>query len=177
MRIFIGLKLPPKTLMQIKEIQDKLPVFQGRKTELKNLHLTLKFLGDVKQDKIQEIKNRLKNVEFEGFESSIEDMGIFDKKKGKGILWLQITGCESLQKKIDDALEGIYTKENRFMSHLTIARIKNLGENKKKFIEELKKIHLPKTFFINENFYLIKSKLKKEGPEYSLLEEYSCVKK
>ena len=43
MRTFISIKLPPKVLMQIKKIQENLPEFSGRKTELKNLHLTMKF--------------------------------------------------------------------------------------------------------------------------------------
>lgn len=171
MRTFIALKFPPKVLMQIKEIQDVLPECSGKKTELKNLHLTLKFLGEVPSDKLEEIKSRLRNVKFIQFESEIKEIGFFDKQE-RGILWLRITNCENLQKEIDKSLEGLYEKENRFMGHLTIERTGNILD-KKKFMENIKKIKIPKMFFMIDKFYLVCSKLKKEGPTYTVLEEYN----
>lgn len=171
MRTFISIKLPPKILMQIKEIQESLPEFLGKKTELKNLHLTLKFLGEASSEDIEKIKLNLRKINLLKFEAEIKDCGFFDKEEG-GILWLGITNCNNLQKEIDNSLEGLYEKEDRFMGHLTIARIKKI-QDKKKFNESLKKINIPKTFFIVDKFYLIESKLKKEGPEYKVIEEYS----
>jgi RNA 2',3'-cyclic 3'-phosphodiesterase len=170
MRTFIALKFPPKVLMQIKEIQDVLPECSCKKTELKNLHLTLKFLGEVPSDKLEDIKLRLRNVKFSQFESEIKEIGFFDKQE-RGILWLGITNCENIQKEIDKSLEGLYEKENRFMGHLTIARTGKILS--KKLIEETNKINIPKMFFILDKFYLMCSKLKKDGPTYTVLEEYN----
>jgi RNA 2',3'-cyclic 3'-phosphodiesterase len=173
MRTFISIKFPPKILMQIKEIQEKLPAFIGKKTELKNLHLTLKFLGDVNSENIEKIKLRLREIKFGKFESKINEIGFFDKgKDGRGVLWLGITNCEKLQKQIDKSLDGIYEKEKRFMGHLTIARIKEISDTKK-FEEELKKIEISNIFFIADKFYLVESKLQKESPEYKIIEEYT----
>lgn len=58
------------------------------------------------------------------------------------------------------------------MAHLTIARIKNIID-KKKFNDSLTKIKIPKTSFIVDKFYLMESCLKKSGPEYRVIEEYS----
>ena len=58
------------------------------------------------------------------------------------------------------------------MAHLTIARVKNIID-KKKFNDGLAKIKLSKISFIIDKFYLIESNLKKEGPEYSIIEEYN----
>ena len=171
MRTFIALKFPPKVLMQIKEIQDVLPESLGKKTELKNLHLTLKFLGEVSLDKLEDIKLRLRTVKFIQFESEIKEIGFFDKQE-RGIFWLGITNCENLQKEIDKALEGLYEKENRFMGHLTIERTDKILD-KKQLMENIKKINIPKRFFIFDKFYLVCSKLKKEGPAYTVLEEYN----
>jgi 2'-5' RNA ligase len=173
MRAFISVKLPPKILMQIKNIQENLPEFSGKKTELKNLHLTLKFLGEISSEDIEKVKIKLGEIKFNKFEAEIKDIGVFDKgKEGRGILWLGIPNCENIQKEIDNSLEGIYQKEQRFMGHLTIARIKKI-QNKKKFIEDLKKIKIPKLFFSIDKFYLIESKLRSEGPEYKVIEEYN----
>ncbi|MGY4884700.1 MAG: RNA 2',3'-cyclic phosphodiesterase [Nanobdellota archaeon] len=170
MRTFISIKLPTKILMNIKEIQEKLPEFLGKKTELKNLHLTLKFLGEVSSDKIEEIKLKLRNIKFNRFEADIGNIGFFDNPT-QGIIWLGISNCNSLQKEIDNSLEKLFNNEKRFMGHLTIARVKKIND-KKKFLESLKKIEIPKMFFIVDKFYLMESMLKKEGPDYKNIEEY-----
>jgi 2'-5' RNA ligase len=159
--------------MEVKRIQENLPEFTGNKTKLSNLHLTLKFLGEIPFEKVEKIKEILKNINFNKFEAEIKEIGFFDKLNS-GIIWLGLTNCEKIQKEIDEvlALNGLYEKEKRFMSHLTIARTKKI-KDKKIFLENLNKINIPKMFFIVDNFYLMQSKLKKEGPEYSALEEYS----
>lgn len=173
MRTFISIKLPTKILMQVKEIQERLPEFTGKKTELMNLHLTLKFLGNISFEKMEEIKERLKKINFNKFEVEICEVGFFDKHD-HGIVWLKLSNCEALQKEVDAVLNGLYEKEKRFMSHLTIARVKKIKE-KKNFLESLKRIKIPKLFFIVDKFYLVESKLKKEGPKYTDLENY-CLK-
>jgi RNA 2',3'-cyclic 3'-phosphodiesterase len=170
MRTFIAIKLPTKILMQIKEIQEALPEFSGKKTELKNLHLTLKFLGEIPFEKAEEIKSKLSKINFSKFEPEIKECGFFDKQE-RGIIWLGITNFENLQKEIDNSLEGLYERENRFMGHLTIARTRKIP-NKRKFISDLKKIKIPNMFFIVDKFYLMESDLKEEGPEYKVIEEY-----
>jgi 2'-5' RNA ligase len=177
MRTFISIKLPTKILMKIKKIQDSLPTFDGKRTELKNLHLTLKFLGEISSDKLEEIKSRLSNVKFSQFELEIKEIGFFDNQKSQKydkdiIIWLGITNCNLLQKEIDNVLEGIFQKENRFMGHLTIARVKKI-EDKNKFFDIIKKIVIPKMFFIVDKFYLMESILKRQGSEYNVLEEYN----
>jgi 2'-5' RNA ligase len=159
--------------MEIKRIQESLPEFIGNKTKLPNLHLTLKFLGEIPFEKVEKIKEILKKINFNKFEAEIKEIGFFDKLKS-GIIWLSLTNCEKIQKEIDEvlALNGLCEKEKRFMSHLTIARTKKI-KDKKLFLENLNKVNLPKMFFIVESFYLIQSKLKKESPEYNVLEEYS----
>ncbi len=176
MRCFISIEIPKDIKEKIKEIQRRLPDFKGKITEEENLHLTLKFLGEIDENKIEEIKKRLKKIKFGEFETEINFIGIFDNRKSKYdqkiIIWLNMTNCEKLQKEIDERLSGIFKKEKRFMSHLTIARVKNV-ENKRKFIDELKKIKIPKMRFPVENFYLKKSILTEEKPVYETIEEFN----
>jgi len=59
MRAFISLELPEEIKKEIVKIQNKLPEFIGKKTEKQNLHLTLKFLGEVGEEELEKIKKKL----------------------------------------------------------------------------------------------------------------------
>lgn len=166
-------------LMEVKEIQDRLPSFIGKKTELKNIHLTLKFLGEISSEKVKEIKERLKKINLGKFESEIKERGIFDNRKSRKyshelIVWVSLANCEKLQKEIDLVLEDMFQKEKRFMAHITLARVKEV-QDKDAFLKKLKVIPLKKMFFIVDKFYLTESKLKKEGPEYADIDEYFLI--
>ena len=139
-RCFIGIKFPEEILKEIEKIQKKLPAFEGKTTKKEKLHLTLKFLGEIEQNKINETIERLKLMKFSQFESYLGEIGVFTPEFIK-IIWIKVEGKElfELQKDVDEKLSGLFEKEKRFMSHLTIARVKSIRD-KKKFLEELNKL-------------------------------------
>ena len=92
-------------------------------------------------------------------------------KKFIRIVWVHLAVCDELQKDVDEKLVDLFSKEKRFMSHITIARVKNI-KDKKKFVEELKNIKFDKIKFKVDKFYLKESVLRPEGPEYRVIEEY-----
>jgi len=171
MRTFISVNIPEEIRKEIKKVQDLLPEFFGKKTELQNLHLTLKFLGEIKEHKTEEVKEKLREIKIEKFATEINEIGVFSEEFIR-IVWLHMKDCENLQEQIDNALKNLFEPEKRFMSHLTIARIKKL-KDKKGFLQNLKKIKIEKIKFIVDKFYLMKSELTAEGPRYSVLEEYN----
>jgi len=171
MRTFISINISEEIRKEIKKIQDSLPEFFGKKTELENLHLTLKFLGEIEETKIEGIKEKLREIKIEKFATEIDEIGVFSEIFIR-IVWLHMKDCENLQKQIDNALKNLFEPEKRFMSHLTIARIKKL-KDKEGFLQDLKKIKIEKIKFIVDKFYLMKSELTAEGPRYSVLEEYN----
>lgn len=173
MRVFISIDIPEEIKSEILKIQDKLPEFYGKKTEPENLHLTLKFLGEIDDKKVEEIKERLKEIKYNSFESEIDSIGVFSPGFIK-IIWLHLTNCGDLQKKIDYSLKDLFKPEKRFMSHLTIARVKKVS-NKKLFLEKLKKIRIPEWIFKVDSFYLMESKLSEKGPKYSVIEKYNLI--
>lgn len=179
MRAFIALDLSREAVEEIGKIQDKIKkenekenLFIGKLTEPENLHLTLKFFGEVDEKVIEEAGKRLREIKFKEFEAEISEIGVFSEKFIK-IIWVKLDGKEvfDLQKEIDEKLKELFDKEQRFMSHVTIARVKNVRE-KKKLIEFLNKIPLKKVRFRVRSFVLRKSELFPEGPVYSDLEEY-----
>ena len=119
------------------------------------------------------MKKSLKDIKSRGFETKICNIGVFSEKVIR-IVWLHMTNCEKLQKEIDERLKEIFDKEERFMSHLTIARVKSCY--KEKFLEKLKIIEVPKIEFEVEKFYLMKSELSPEGPKYEVIEEFDLDK-
>lgn len=170
MRCFISVEIPESIKDRIARIQDALPDFRGKKTEPKNLHLTLKFLGEINNKKLERIKDNLENVKFSRFTAEIDSLGIFSPKIIR-IVWLHVGKCTGLHEKIDSLLEQMFTPESRFMGHLTIARIKNI-KNKKEFMERLNEIKIPKMEFEVNEFQLKESILGKKGPDYRTLEVF-----
>ncbi len=163
-RCFISIEFDDNLKEQISKIQDKLPEFIGKKTEIKNIHLTLKFLGEIEEEKINLVKEKLKEVKLKSFFAEIDFLGVFSEKFVK-IIWLNINNCDALQKQIDEKLKNIFEKEQRFQGHITIARVKKI-KDKKKFLEEFKKINFEKIQFKVDKFHLKESVLTKKGPEY-----------
>ena len=171
MRLFVGFNFPEYVLKEIKKIQDKLPDFSGKSIKPENLHLTLKFLGEIDEKKIQEIKERLSKVNAYKINAEINSIGFFSKKFLR-IVWLHVSNCSNLQKEIDLSLEGLFEKEKRFMSHVTIARVKSISD-KDSFIRKIEILRIKKISFKVENFFLVESKLSPEGPEYRIIEKYN----
>jgi len=174
MRTFISIDLPKEIIRQIRKIQEKLPEFSGKKTEPENLHLTLKFLGEIPKEKVEEIRKRLRKIELNEINCEIDNIGFFSPSFIK-IIWIHLNGAKELQRTVDKSLSGLFEKEDRFMGHITIARVKNI-KDKKRFIEELEKIRLEKMNFMIDRFYLKESVLKPEGAEYKIIEEFNLNK-
>ena len=170
MRCFISIDIPEKVREEIKRIQNNLPEFFGKKTESENLHLTLKFLGEIDEEKMEKVKEKLKSVSFNKLETEIDSIGVFSEKFVR-IVWLHLSGMEELQKQVDEKLDKLFQPEQRFMSHLTIARVKSVRD-RDKFLQELSKIKIENINFVVDKFRLKKSILTPEGPVYEILEEY-----
>jgi 2'-5' RNA ligase len=177
MRTFIAIDIPEEIKKEIVKIQKQIPEFKGKLTEKENLHLTLKFLGEASEYNVQKIKEKLREIEYNPFEAEIDSLGFFDNRKSNKyeqpfIVWLHIKNCDELQKQIDSKLERLFEKEKRFMSHLTIARVKNV-KNKKEFTEKLYEINIPKMKFYVNSFSLKESILTAKGSIYKDIEVYN----
>ena len=176
--MFISVELPEEIRAEVLRIQkeiDVLGLVEGKFTEIENLHLTLKFLGELSDVEVRAVKERLKSIEFEPFDLELKDLGVFSEKFVR-IVWLGVSDKEifNLQERVDVALENLFPREHRFMGHLTIARPKKV-EQRKMFLEELSKIKLPKLKFKVSKIHLRESKLYPGGAEYKNLLEVRSV--
>lgn len=174
MRLFIAFGISKEAIEGLKKVQAKL--VNSKLTLVKEFHLTLKFLGDIKEDKVDEIKERLGRVKFEGFEACTNSLGVFPSIESIKVIWAGLEPKDKidvLQKKIEDSLKGMFAVDDKFHAHVTIARVKFI-ENKRQFKDSLDNIKLDKVKFRVDSFKLIKSTLLPAGPVYEVLEEYKA---
>ncbi len=169
MRTFIAINLPDRIKDKISEMTKEFPEKGVKKVEKQNLHLTLKFLGDVDEKKLEEIKQILKTIDYSKFEISLKNIGFFPNKDFIKVVWLGIEKGRNevigLQKQIDQKLEKCgFISEKNYEPHLTIARVKFL-KDKKEFLDKLKKIKFEDNFSVSGSG-LMESNLSSLGPVY-----------
>lgn len=177
MRLFIAFEASEEAAAQLLGAQKQLQADDAKLNFTKSFHLTLKFLGEVTPAKAEEVKKRLEQVQFKPFKASLDGTGVFPSEKMIRVAWVGIEPhdiiCE-LQKKIDEALTGLFPKETRFEPHITLARVKTV-KDKKQFAEQVKNLKLEPISFEVKAFKLIESKLQgKEGPLYTDIAVYQA---
>jgi 2'-5' RNA ligase len=184
MRTFIAIKLPKEIKGLLASLQQELKNTGAdvKWVEPKNIHLTLKFLGEIDEKTSTKISSILEEVAKDtmSFNIRIACAGAFPKINSPRVLWAGVDKGDLETKIIAKALEekiekiGI-PKENRaFSSHITIGRIKS-SLNRDELIQGLKK--LQKYFgakgaeFCVYKITLFKSTLTPNGPIYEILKE------
>lgn len=135
-RAFVAIELPEGLKEALVALQDRL----GRKrvTAIKwvdpeGIHLTLKFLGYVGQDKIPEIVEAIKNASTDQKQLllNVRGIGVFPNIRRPRVIWVGLDGeidrLADLQGNIDERLVGLgFEKEERkFSPHLTLGRVKD----------------------------------------------------
>ena len=165
MRLFVAIELYSE---QFKEIQDSLRNIKGKMTFPKTYHITIKFLGEVDESKIDEIKQKLVSIKFDKFSLTLDKLGVFPNENYVKVLWIGVKPHEQLkelQAKVEESLKGFnFRKDHKFHPHITIARVKFLKD--KEGFKKLLKQEIKEERFVVDSFKLIKSTLEKTGPVY-----------
>jgi len=176
MRLFIAIELPEEIKQGIARVQEQL-----RKTGAnagwvrpEGIHLTLKFLGEVSDTKVQEIMTALAVVQGTGkLNLTVEGAGAFPTVKNPRVLWIGVSGdIEKLavvHASIEDAMEkvGFEREARKFSPHLTLARVKfpKPRDNWQQKIEGIRDVTIGR--FEAGHVSLMKSELTREGAVYT----------
>jgi 2'-5' RNA ligase len=134
LRAFIAIELPSevqKKLSQvIQRLQEPLRDVSIRWVKPHNIHLTLKFLGEVSLNNLETIKQILvkEAAEVSPFEFSIGELGAFPNVKRPRVLWLHVAAPPellALQRSIDIQTErlGYVSEERTYSPHITVGRV------------------------------------------------------
>lgn len=186
MRCFIALDLPIDIKKQINHIINiASPLSKDIKwVPYDNIHLTLKFLGEVNETLIKEIEKRLRDIcsGNEPFSINVRGIGAFPNEKVPNVLWVGIEQSENLRalfKTIDHAISelGFEREKRKHSPHLTIGRVKD----KKDVLRAIKALNefRDKSFgtaYISE-VHLMRSVLKLTGAEYSKISSFKLQRK
>ncbi|TAL24658.1 MAG: RNA 2',3'-cyclic phosphodiesterase [Nitrospirae bacterium] len=180
LRCFVAIELPDEIKKTIDEYVAKLMETKAdvKWIPSKNLHLTLKFLGDTPEKIVPDISKRLSEITrlHNSFDIRISGAGVFPNIKYPRVIWLGINDSEEiikLQRDMDEALKefGFETDDREFRPHLTIGRIRS-SKNKDVLIRELSTLKAVDFGKIEvKNIALMKSELKPGGAEHFRLIE------
>ena len=183
-RCFLAIDIESHLLEKIGEIQEEFKKTNNnvKYVEKENLHFTLKFFGNIDNNKINEITRLIKEVlsridSTDKTDLFIEGIGTFPNENYMKVLWIGTKNnnfLSNLQKDLDSEFKKLgFKSEKKFKTHLTIGRIRNL-KNKREFkekIEELKNIKIGKMDITKIS--LKKSELTPKGPIYSDIEVFN----
>lgn len=176
MRLFIAIELPDDIKECLSKIQEKIigPENKIRLVGKEQMHLTLKFLGEVRPHNAEILRKSLKEIAFEPFSVSLDVIGVFPNENYIRVVWFGLKPEDKimeLQKSIDDKLQKLFQKEKGFKAHLTLARVEYI-KDKAAFIQKLNGIKVDNKKIEVNNFKLIKSTLTPKGPIYENLEVF-----
>jgi RNA 2',3'-cyclic 3'-phosphodiesterase len=125
-RLFVALTLPDAVRAALAELPQAVPGLTWTRPE--QLHVTLRFLGDVPADRIPSLIDRLATVRVEPFVLPIETVGSFPPHRPPRVLWVG-TGSGhprlfQLRQRVDDAVlaSGVDFDVRNFHPHITVAR-------------------------------------------------------
>jgi len=180
MRSFIAIDIDENLKSKIVDVQNNIGTtyLKIKFVEPKNLHFTLKFLGEIEEKSIEDIYKILqKNLEiYKPFEINLKGLGAFPSFSYIRVLWIGIQDETNSLINIADELNRDlkklgFKKEKKLIPHLTIGRVKFIREKEKisQILKELQNVKIGK--MIVDRVLIKKSVLTPKGPIYSDLKE------
>jgi len=184
MRVFIAIQLPEAVKNKLYFLQNKLREDKENISWVNpsNIHLTLKFIGEITDNKLQEIIKGAESA-LQGslqFNITIANLGVFPDPGHPRIIWAGIkegnTEIIKLACALEESLEriGITREKREFFCHITLGRVKSLintpGLTAR--IKELNNVLSNEDIaFEAKRITVFRSKLKSNGPVYEALKE------
>ena len=170
MRLFAAIPVPAKLHPAIASATGHLEGCMGvRVLSQENLHLTLRFIGDVGEEKAKEIGRALSQVRFAPFSVRLFGAGAYPDTHFPRAIFLggESKGAEKLAADVEAALLPFGLRKEKFSVHLTVARSKGAGD-----IDAFLKHTGEVGAFEARSFCLMKSTLLPQGASYEMLGEY-----
>ena len=179
LRAFIAASLPEPVLEHVAAVQRTLRKggFRAKWVRTANMHLTLKFLGNIEERQIADICGAISGGDpgLGPISLHAKGLGVFPNLRRPRVIWVGLSGEVEKLTTLQGALEGSlaaagFPREDRpYAAHLTVARIRERIDLKKlsDMVERLEK--LASEPFEVDRITLFKSDLRPEGPLYTSL--------
>jgi len=184
MRLFVALDFPDAVRDLIRDLMAKLKPLckHARWVRPEGMHVTLKFIGHVPDDKFEPIVRALGNIHLNApVEMSFRGLGFFPSERRPRVCWCGIEASPNLAKlakSIEQALVPleIEAESREYVPHLTLARFDSPRRTEKLVAAAAKLKSLDFGSARETEFHLFQSVLKRSGAEYSKLKRFPFVK-
>ena len=140
------------------------------------IHLTLRFIGEVDRHRAGDILAALGAIHHPRFEIAVNGLGAFERRGQPETVWAGVTPhgpLRTLHNKIDSAVArvGVEPEQRAYLPHITLARLKRSSGTVRGLLEQSG--GLTSAPFLVDRFSLFESKLTPEGAAYTEIERYS----
>ncbi|MBK7996237.1 MAG: RNA 2',3'-cyclic phosphodiesterase [Blastocatellia bacterium] len=184
-RTFICIELPNNLKTQLEKVTEELKKQSKAKiswVKASNLHLTLRFLGDVTKDQVSTIKSCVEQASqnTNSFAITASGLGTFPNTKRPRVFWIGINDTSksllSLQKHIEQELvkAGFGRSDYPFSPHLTLGRVKE--GNAQELAEKLSTMKFDPINFDVSELIVMRSDLRAGGSLYTRLATIKLLK-
>jgi len=180
-RSFLAFDIETGTVLDRLAAAQKLLVQTGAALKLvepQNIHITIRFLGDITPTMIEKVFEEIKQIKFAPFKVQLKGLGAFPNPNYARVIWTGIAAGADQLKSVFSQLEprlrllGFTPDSKGFNPHLTIARIRS-GRNKAQLAQLITERAAYEFGDVNAKCLRIKkSDLTPRGPLYSTLKEF-----
>jgi 2'-5' RNA ligase len=172
-RLFVALSLPDAVADRLAGMAGGIPA--ARWAEARNLHITLRFIGEVDEAQAADIDTALLGIHAAAFDLGLEGLGTFGGRVAH-TLWAGIPRLHALlhlQERVEAAMgrAGLVAEGRKYTPHVTLARCKASPPGR---VQDFIARHSPFRVepFAVERFHLYQSHLGHNGPDYRRLADY-----
>jgi 2'-5' RNA ligase len=177
-RLFVAIRPPDMVREQLLDIMEGMPDMRWQHDE--QLHLTLRFVGEVERPVAEDLSAALRHIRFDRFSVGLDGAGKFEKRR-HGALWAGLRPKEQLKAlnaKVERACQsaGLEPERRAYMPHITLARWKGRAQRLDAWLERHGGL-TSEPWQVTE-FILFESHLGREAAHYEPVETYqlaSCI--
>ncbi len=174
MRLFAGIALPDDIRARLSALKGGLK--GGRWVVKENLHLSLRFIGEVTGGVEEDIDKALQTVAGPAFQLTFSGLGAFDRRGRVHAVWAGVEKSEALtalRDRVESALvrSGLEPEHRNFKPHVTLARLKNASPTEAGLYLESHAGFTAGPFLV-DRFTLFESRLGHGGAHYVALQDY-----
>jgi 2'-5' RNA ligase len=178
-RLFVALEIPEDIRLKISEFKKEAvgEYMKANWESSEKIHLTLKFIGEVKDELVNPITASLDFLDQnKKINCRLTRFGFFFRHNVPQILWIGLqvdTILFNIVEQLNSNLAkfGVPVEERKFKPHLTLLRIKR--KFPEEWVTKFNNFIIPETEFTADNILLIKSELLPESSRYTVLKKFN----
>ncbi|HSE18905.1 MAG TPA: RNA 2',3'-cyclic phosphodiesterase [Pyrinomonadaceae bacterium] len=179
-RVFCAVELPDVVRARLEEhvrrLRKEVPDAAASWSRVENIHLTVKFFGNIEMKRITRISEAAERVvsQFSTFQIGVGETGVFPRPSRPQVLWIGVSDpsgqLTALQEKFENecAAEGFPKEDRAYRPHLTIARLRR-PERARQIAEAHLQMQFEPIDIALKELVLFRSELSPKGSKYTVI--------